>query len=154
MAHEFNAHIIWTGASDGPAVTYDGYSRSFLIEIDGKPPLRGSSAPVYLGDPGLHSPEDLLVAALSTCHMLIYLHLCVDNQIHVSGYQDDARGTLDMIDGKMAFTEVVLRPQVTLQEGDPDRALDLHQDANQACFIANSVRCPVRHFPTIEGPER
>lgn len=149
MAHSFKAHIVWTGAAQGATMTYDGYSREYLIEIDGKPPLRGSSAPVYMGDPGLHNPEDLLVASLSTCHMLWYLHLCTDAGIHVSGYVDDAEGTLDMADGKMVFTSVVLRPKVSLAKGDPDQALSLHRAASDACFIANSVNFPVLHDPSI-----
>lgn len=149
MAHQFKAHVIWTGASQGPAITYDGYSREFLIEIDGKPPLRGSSAPVYMGDAGLHNPEDLLVVSLSTCHMLWYLHLCTDAGIHVSGYIDDAEGTLEMADGKMVFTSVVLRPKVTLAKGDPEEALAIHKDASEACFIANSVNFPIVHQPAI-----
>jgi len=149
MAHQFKAHVNWTGASQGPAITYDGYSREYLIEIDGKPPLRGSSAPVYMGDAGLHNPEDLLVASLSTCHMLWYLHLCTDAGIHVSGYIDDAEGTLEMADGKMVFTSVILRPKVTLGKGDPEKALAIHKDASEACFIANSVNFPVIHQPTI-----
>ncbi len=149
MAHQFKAHIIWTGAAQGPAVTYDGYSREYLIEIDGKPPLRGSSAPIYMGDGGLHNPEDLLVASLSTCHMLWYLHLCTDAGIHVQGYIDDPEGTLEMANGKMVFTSVVLRPKVTLAKGDAAKALALHQEASEACFIANSVNFPVIHQPTI-----
>lgn len=149
MAHQFKAHINWTGASEGPTETYDGYSREYLIEIDGKPPLRGSSAPVYMGDAGLHNPEDLLVASLSTCHMLWYLHLCSDAGIHVSGYVDDAEGTLEMMDGQMVFTSVVLRPQVSLAKGDPEAALAIHRDASAACFIANSVNFPVIHEPIV-----
>ena len=151
MAHQFKARIIWTGAAQGPAVTYDGYSREYLIEIDGKPPLRGSSAPVYMGDAGLHNPEDLLVASLSTCHMLWYLHLCTDEGIQVSGYTDDAEGTLEMADGKMVFTSVVLRPKVALAKGDEQQALELHKAASEACFIANSVNFPVIHQPEIVG---
>lgn len=151
MAHQFKARIIWTGAAQGPAVTYDGYSREYLIEIDGKPPLRGSSAPVYMGDAGLHNPEDLLVASLSTCHMLWYLHLCTDVGIQVSGYTDDAEGILEMADGKMVFTSVTLRPKVTLAKGEEEQALQLHKAASEACFIANSVNFPVIHQPEIVG---
>ena len=150
MTHEFNARIIWTGAAEGPAVTYRGYSREHVIEIDGKPPLKGSSAPVYRGDSSLHNPEDLLVAALSACHMLWYLHLCMDAGVHVAAYTDDAMGKMDHVDGKMAFTDVLLRPKVTIIQGDIDKALALHRDANGACFIANSVNFPVRHQPTVD----
>jgi len=150
MVHSFNARLVWTGSAAGPTVTYDGYSREYRIEIDGKPDLLGSSAPVYRGDAGLHNPEDLLVASLSACHMLWYLHLCADANIHVSAYLDDAEGTMGNRDGKIAFTKVVLRPQVTILEGDIQHAVSLHKDASNACFIANSVNFPVLHEPTIE----
>jgi organic hydroperoxide reductase OsmC/OhrA len=150
MAQRFRARLVWTGAKEGPAVFYDGYSREYRIEIDGKPPLRGSSAPVYRGDPGLHNPEDLLVASLSACHMLWYLHLCTDAAIEVSAYADEAEGTLGAQDGRMAFKEVVLRPKVSLLKGNPVEAMALHQEANQACFIANSVNFPVRHEASVD----
>ncbi len=149
MAHQFQARIVWTGAAQGPTVTYKGYSREFLAEIDGKPPLRGSSAPVYMGDAGLHNPEDLLVISLSTCHMLWYLHLCTDVGIQVRGYSDDAEGTLEMADGKMVFTNVLLRPRVILEQGDIQQALHLHHAASEACFIANSMNFPVTHQAEI-----
>jgi len=149
MVHQFNARITWTGAAAGPAVSYDNYSRCYLIEIDGKPSLRGSSVPVYRGDPALHNPEDLLVASLSACHLLWYLHLCTDAGIHISAYQDDAEGKMSRRDGKLAFTDVLLRPKVTIIKGDVDQAMALHQNANAACFIANSVNFPVRHEAVI-----
>lgn len=148
MAHHFEARLHWTGAAFGPAITYDGYSREYLIEIDGKSPIRGSSVPAYRGNPGLHNPEDLLVASLSACHMLWYLHLCTDAGIQVSAYRDDASGTMDKVDGNVAFTEVTLRPKVTILKGDADQATGLHIEANRACFIANSVNFPVRHDPS------
>lgn len=147
MAHHFEARIRWTGAAEGPTVSYGGYSREYLIEIDGKSPIRGSSVPVYRGDPGLHNPEDLLVASLSACHMLWYLHLCTDAGIQVAAYEDDASGTMDQVDGSLAFTEVTLRPKVTIIEGNVEQANNLHVPANRACFIANSVNFPVRHEP-------
>ncbi len=150
MAHHFEARLIWTGASRGPAISYENYSRDYRVEMDGKPPLLGSSAPVFLGDGGLHNPEDLLVASLSACHMLWYLHLCTDAGIHVSAYSDDADGRMAPVRGKVAFTEVVLRPKATILEGDVGQALALHADANGKCFIANSVNFPVRHEPVVE----
>ncbi|MGI9505511.1 MAG: OsmC family protein [Geminicoccaceae bacterium] len=150
MAHHYQARLIWTGAAKGVASVYDGYSREYRIEIDGKPPIRGSSDPIYRGDPALHNPEDLLLASLSACHMLWYLHLCTDAGIHVSAYADDAEGKMDHVGGKIAFTDVLLRPKVTILDGDVEQALALHHDANQACFIANSVNFPVRHEPVAD----
>lgn len=149
MAHEFKTHLIWAGASEGPATTYESYSREYRVEMDGKPPLRGSSAPVFRGDASLHNPEDLLVASLSACHMLWYLHLCTDAGIHVSAYVDDAEGRMGPVRGEMAFTNVVLRPKATIIKGDVEKALALHQDANRKCFIANSMNFPVRHEPAV-----
>lgn len=149
MEHEFQARLTWTGGKEGPAITWAGYSREYLVEIDGKPPLRGSSAPVFRGDAGLHNPEDLLVASLSACHMLWYLHRCTDFDIHVSDYVDDAFGKMGNLNGKIVFTEVVLRPNVTILQGDVEKAKALHRDANLECFIANSVNFPVHHEPVI-----
>ena len=150
MAHHFKAHVVWTGAEKGPAVAYESYSREYRVEMDGKPPLKGSSAPIFKGDAGLHNPEDLLVASLSACHMLWYLHLCTDAGIHVGAYSDDAEGWMGPVRGELAFTEVTLRPKAVIIEGDAEKALALHKDANRKCFIANSVNFPVRHEPTIE----
>ncbi|MEM9627705.1 MAG: OsmC family protein [Pseudomonadota bacterium] len=150
MAHQFKAQLIWSGASEGPATSYESYSRAYRVDIEGKPPLLGSSAPVFRGDAGLHNPEDLLVAALSACHMLWYLHLCTDAGIHVSAYVDDAEGRIGHVRGEMAFTEVLLRPKATIIRGDAKQALALHEDANRKCFIANSVNFPVRHDPIVE----
>lgn len=150
MAHHYQARLIWTGADKGAAAAYDGYSREYRIEIDGKLPIRGSSDPIYRGDPALHNPEDLLVASLSACHMLWYLHLCTDAGIHVSAYTDNAEGKMDHVGGKIAFTDVLLRPNVTIVEGDVEKALALHHDANSACFIANSMNFPVRHEAVID----
>ena len=150
MRHHFATRLDWTGAAKGPAITYDGYSREYVIEIDGKAPLRGSSVPAFLGDPALHNPEDLLVASLSACHMLWYLHLCTEAGVQVSAYRDDAKGEMAPVQGKLVFTDVLLRPKVTIIAGDTERALALHADANRRCFIANSVNFPVRHRPVIE----
>ncbi len=74
--HRYDLHLDWTGAGDGAALNYDTYSRQFRIEIAGKPPLIGSSDPAFLGNSSLYNPEDLLLAALSACHLLSYLALC------------------------------------------------------------------------------
>lgn len=148
--HRFAARLVWTGAAQGPAQSYDGYSRDYVVEIEGKPPLAGSSAPAFRGDPARHNPEDLLVASLSACHMLWYLHLCTDAGIEVVAYSDDASGIMGRKDGKIRFTEVVLRPRVVIAAGDPEQAKALHARANDACFIASSVNFPVRHEAVIE----
>jgi len=144
--HHYAARTVWTGAALGPTLTYDGYSRDYSVEIAGKTPLDCSADAVFRGDPDRHNPEDMLVAALSACHMLTYLACCARARIAVVAYEDAASGTMAMKDGRMRFTEVVLRPRVTLAEGaNVERARRLHATAHDTCFIACSVNFPVRH---------
>jgi organic hydroperoxide reductase OsmC/OhrA len=147
--HHFTARVVWTGARHGPTRDYQSYSRDCRIEIEGKPPLEASSDPAYRGDPGKHNPEDLLVAALSTCHLLSYLHLCASAGIEVVAYEDRARGTMAIKDRRMRFVEVTLAPTVTIAAGDLEQAKALHEQAHEACFIASSVNFPVLHVPTV-----
>jgi organic hydroperoxide reductase OsmC/OhrA len=148
--HEFQCHLVWTGASPEGTVSYDAYSRAYRVDFEGKPPLLGSAAPAFRGDPALHNPEDLLVAALSACHCLSYLALCARAGIRVVAYEDDATGTMQLVERVMRFSEVVLHPHVTLAAGaDVDRARALHPEAHAACFIASSVSFPVRNEPSF-----
>jgi organic hydroperoxide reductase OsmC/OhrA len=150
--HLFAARLVWTGAVEGPARDYETYSREYRIDIDGKPPLVGSAAPPFRGSPSLHNPEDLLVAALSACHCLSYLALCVRAGIAVEAYEDRAAGTMawDPAAKVMRFREVVLRPTVRIARGgDVERARALHEKAHHECFIANSVSFDVRNEPTV-----
>ena len=147
--HRYEAKLRWTGAARGPTRSYAGYARDYLIEIPGKPPLAGSADVAFRGDPARHNPEDLLVAALSACHLLTYLPLCARAGIEVLAYADRAGGTMTLANGKMRFTEVLLRPEVTIGKGDLDRARALHEQAHGECFIANSVSFPVRNQPTV-----
>ena len=126
-----------------------------MISAGAKPLIQGSSDPGFRGDAARWSPEDLLVAALSACHELFYLHLCADAGISVLAYKDTASG--EMIEDSTSggrFTRVVLRPQITIREGD-DLVLAerLHHDAHAKCFIANSVNFSVSCEPVIAHRE-
>jgi organic hydroperoxide reductase OsmC/OhrA len=149
--HHFAARLVWTGAAAGPTRTYEGYARAWRIEVEGKPPLEGSADPVFRGDAAKYNPEDLLVVALSACHMLSYLALCARAGIEVASYEDQARGTMAIKDGKMRFVEVTLAPKVVIAAGDLEQAKALHAQAHAHCFIANSVNFPVRNRPTISA---
>jgi organic hydroperoxide reductase OsmC/OhrA len=147
--YRFECRLTWTGAARG-ATTNSAFSRDLRVEIEGKPPLAGSSAPAFRGDGQVHNPEDLLVAALSECHCLSYLALASRAGIAVVGYEDRATGTLAKIDGKFRFREVTLHPRVWLDPGaNVDEARALHDRAHGECFIANSVNFPVRNEPEI-----
>jgi organic hydroperoxide reductase OsmC/OhrA len=148
--HHFECRLTWTGASRGATTSYDAYSRDVLVEVEGKPPLAGSSAPAFRGDPKVHNPEDLLVAALAECHCLSYLALAARAGIAVVGYEDRATGIMARIDGKIRFREVTLHPRVWLMAGaDVEKARALHEQAHSGCFIASSVNFPVRNEPEI-----
>jgi organic hydroperoxide reductase OsmC/OhrA len=148
--HHFACHLVWTGAEAGGTTSYERYSREVRAEVAGKSPLALSAAPAFRGDSALHNPEDLLVAALSSCHFLSYAALCARSGVEIVAYEDDATGTMDRRDGVTRFTEVVLRPRVTLAPGaDADKARALHERAHAICFIASSVDFDVRHEPVI-----
>jgi organic hydroperoxide reductase OsmC/OhrA len=150
-AHKYEVSVEWVGNRGRGTAEYTGYSRDHVISAGAKPLIHGSSDPGFRGDAARWSPEDFLVAALSACHKLFYLHLCADAGISVLAYKDTASG--EMIEDSASgghFTRVVLRPKITIREGD-DLALAerLHHDAHAKCFIANSVNFPVSCEPVI-----
>lgn len=157
--HGYEIQVKWTG-NLGPGTSgYREYSRDHEIAAPGKPAILGSSDPSFQGSPNRYNPEEMLVASLSTCHMLWYLHLCADAGIVVVEYSDSARGTMqESALGGGRFTEVVLEPNVTVGESaDMKLAETLHERAREKCYIANSVAFPVLCRPKLEtahGTER
>jgi organic hydroperoxide reductase OsmC/OhrA len=149
--HEYQTHMVWTGNLGEGTSTYRSYKRNFTLTAPGKPELLGSSDHAFRGDGDRYNPEDMLVAALSSCHMLAYLHLCAINEIVVVAYEDNATGTMqERPDGSGAFTHVQLNPKVTITlKSDAEKAESLHHKAHELCFIANSVNFPVENSPTI-----
>ena len=148
--HRYRVEVEWTGNRGSGTDGYRNYGREHVIRIGGKPDLAGSSDPAFRGDAARHNPEDLLVAALSACHMLSYLHRAAVAGVVVTAYTDAAEGTMVTAGEGGRFAEVVLRPVVTLRAGsDPARALAAHADAHHACFIAGSVNFPVCCEPRI-----
>ena len=148
--HVYETRLRWTGPARGATTSYKSYSREYTIEADGKPALRASADPHFLGDRTLYNPEDLLVASLSACHMLSYLAECARAGIEVVAYEDDAHGEMTLIDGAIRFREVVLHPKVVVADAARvDEANALHGRAHAVCFIANSVNFPVRNEPAV-----
>jgi organic hydroperoxide reductase OsmC/OhrA len=147
--HTCSVSLEWTGNRGDGTRTYTGYRRDHVIRAAGKPELLGSSDPQFRGDETHYSPEDLLVASLSACHMLWYLHLASSAGIIVTTYHDAASGSMveDAVKGGY-FSSVTLHPVVTITKGgDRAKAQELHQAAHAKCFIANSVNFPVRCEP-------
>ena len=150
--HYYTIDTAWTGNTGTGTTTYKGYERSHDISAPGKPTIAGSSDPAFRGDARRYNPEELLVAALSTCHMLSYLHVCAVAGIVVVDYKDQARGTMEETsNGSGHFTEVVLHPVVTITDASrTEEANQLHHRAHELCFIANSCNFPVKHQPVCQ----
>jgi len=148
--HNYKLTVIWTGNKGTGTSNYRAFERSHLIIIDNKTEILGSSDPAFLGDKTKHNPEDLLVASLSSCHMLWYLHLCAEAKIIVVDYVDNTTGIMmETSNGGGHFTEVTLNPIVIVTDISMiEKANELHKKANELCFIANSVNFPVRHNAT------
>ncbi len=155
--HHYHIEVRWTGNTGSGTSSYRAYRRDHVISAAQKPIIPGSSDPHFRGDPARYNPEEMFVASLSTCHMLWYLHLCADAGIVVTAYEDHATGLMEEgKDGGGHFREVTLHPVVTItDETKLSLAGQLHHQAHERCFIANSVNFPVLHQPTtrISRPE-
>ncbi|MDX2154967.1 MAG: OsmC family protein [Hyphomicrobiaceae bacterium] len=149
--HRYCPTITWTGNTGEGTRSYTGYSRDHVISVEGRPDIPGSSDPVFRGDATRHNPEDMLVASLSACHMLWYLHLAAGAGVAVIAYCDTPEGVMvEDSDGGGRFTSVTLRPRVTVAQGrDAAKAAALHEAAHAKCFIANSVNFPVTCEPAV-----
>lgn len=145
--HQYRITVNWTGNLGQGTAGYSAYSRDHLIQVAGKPEIVATSDTAFRGSPERYNPEELLVSALSSCHMLWYLHLCAVNGIVVTDYQDEAQGTMiEAADGGGYFKEVNLYPVVTITDAARiPRAMELHREASKKCFIANSCNFPIRH---------
>ena len=150
--HFYPIRMAWTGNTGTGTADYRGYQRAHEYSVPGKPPIPGSSDPAFRGDAARYNPEELLVMSLSSCHMLWYLHLCAEAGLVVTAYVDEATGTMvETPDTGGHFTEVVLRPSVTLTpESDIALAESIHARAHHLCFVANSVNFPVRCEPRTQ----
>ncbi len=149
--HRYAVTVRWTGNTGTGTSAYRAYTRNHEIEGEGKPAIPGSSDPHFRGDRTRWNPEELLVAALSACHQLSYLHLCADAGVVVTAYEDAAQGVMvESTEGGGQFTSVVLHPKVTLRAGsNPELAISLHKKAHALCFIARSVRFAVENRPEV-----
>ena len=148
----FEIQTKWTGNPGSGTRDYRAYSRNHELSTPKKHgPILGSSDPAFRGDGSRYNPEELLVASLSTCHMLWVLHLCADTGIEIVEYRDSATGTMaHHEDGSGEFTGVTLRPHMAITDAARvHEATALHSKAHAMCFIARSVNFPVRHEPVV-----
>lgn len=146
--HHYRLAVQWTGNKGSGTSGYAAYERSHIISAKNKPDILTSSDPAFRGDLTRYNPEELLLASLSSCHMLWFLHLCAENGIVVTAYTDQPEGSLVMQEnGSGQFAGVTLHPLVAVAAQNMLSKLDaLHEKAHQYCFIANSVNFPVKHI--------
>lgn len=149
--HVFTVSVRWAGNHGDGTSSYRAYSRNHELHANGKPTIPGSSDAAFRGDASRWNPEELFVASLSACHKLWYLHLCAQAGVNVQAYEDHAAGTLVIDDrGSGQFSTVELRPRVTITaDSDMQRAVELHHEAHEMCFIANSVKTTVTCEPQV-----
>lgn len=156
--HIYNLSLEWTGNKGSGTSGYNDYDRDYFIKGENKEEIKGSSDPTYRGDKNRYNPEELLVASLSSCHMLWYLHLCAVAGVIVTQYTDNAKGIMiETTNGGGRFSEVTLHPVIMVSEKSMiDKANELHKKAHELCFIANSVNFPVKHEVTckINNPSK
>jgi organic hydroperoxide reductase OsmC/OhrA len=151
--HLHKTTTIWTGNLGSGTSQYSAYARNHEVSGPGKAvPILGSSDPRFRGDATRYNPEELLLGALSACHMLWVLHLCADSGIVVTEYSDEAVGEMvEHPDGSGEFVKVTLRPRMTIT--DPARAGDaiaLHAKAHHVCCLARSVNFAVEYEPSVQ----
>ncbi|MGB8839885.1 MAG: OsmC family protein [Aliidongia sp.] len=152
--HHYRVTVEWTGDRETGTSSYKAYGRDHVTTAPGKPAIAGSADPTFRGDRTRWNPEELLVAALSQCHMLWYLHLAADAGLCVLDYRDTAEGVMAEDEtGSGRFLTARLKPHAVLAEGsDRALALALHDRAHERCFIAQSVNFPVICEPTCTVP--
>jgi len=150
--HHYSVEVRWTGNLGEGTKSYRSYARTHEITSGSKPMIPASSDPAFRGDADRWNPEDLMVAAVSACHKLWYLHLCAVAGVNVVAYVDHAEGVMKEDDKRGGyFSAVTLKPEVTISaDSDPAKAAALHHDAHEKCFIANSVNFPISCEPTIK----
>ena len=153
----YTAVVTWQ--RDGAAFTDNRYSRAHRWTFDGGVTVPASSSPHVVPAPMSQAdavdPEEAFVASLSSCHMLTFLWIAGRRGFVVDGYRDEAVGILNKdANGKLAMTLVTLHPVVAFAGGQvptPDEHEAMHHEAHDQCFIAQSVKTPVRCEPVITG---
>lgn len=153
MEHQHNYELttIWTGNNGEGTKNVRTYDRSHTVSITGKPDLLLTTDNPSVGDQSKLNPEGLLVAAISSCHMLSYLYLCAMDGIVVISYTDKATGIMiEQVRGGGSFKEVQLNPEVRVADKSMvAKAIELHHKAHEICYIANSVNFEVRCAPIV-----
>ncbi|HET9930887.1 MAG TPA: OsmC family protein [Polyangiaceae bacterium] len=141
---EHRTRIEWQRTGDDFSLA--SFSRNHEVSFGTGQSLKLSATEEYRGDANRVNPEELLVSALSSCHMMTFLALAARGGLLVDQYSDDAVGYLEKDGGgRLAVTRVILRPRVRFGSSKPapEELRALHERAHRGCFIANSVKTEV-----------
>lgn len=151
MAHEHHYKLtaVWSGNKVEGTKNVRTYDRSHTVSIQGKPELFLTTDNPAVGDKSKLNPEDLLVTAISSCHMLSYLYVCAMEGVVITSYIDNATGVMiEKATGGGSFKEVTLNPMFYVtDESMVEKAIELHHKAHEICYIANSVNFEVKCNP-------
>lgn len=131
---------------DTPDFKYETYNRTHTLRFGGGTSIQMSSAPEYLGKAELPNPEELLGAAVASCHFLTFLSLAAKMRLTLDSYRDDTVAVLEKnAEGMIAVTRVTLRPKAQFSGEAPDaeKLRSMHEKAHRHCFIANSVKSEI-----------
>ena len=150
--HDYTSRVVWTGNTGEGTAHYKAYARTWDIAVPGKPLVHCSNDPLLGGDPTRMNPEDLLLSALSACHLLWYLLYASEAGIVVTRYEDTPRGVGEVGRGGAGrFVSAELRPVIHVALGaDMGEAEAIHHRIHEVCFIARSVNFPVTYTPRFE----
>jgi len=142
--HRFACRTVWRGSMDEP-IDPKAWKRDYAVEMAGKPDIAGSTSAAFFGDESRHNPEDLLIAALSSCHMLSFLSASARARLRILAYEDRAEAVLSLVERNFRFTGATLRPRIVLaRQEDVPKAREMNELARKLCFVANAVNFPVR----------
>lgn len=148
--HIFKATLNWKPKEGENTQNPRNYTRDHEVKITDKKLLQLSAAKSFRGDTNLLNPEDLLLSAITSCHMMSYLYVCSQNQVEILSYSDNSEGILEVVGDGGSFERVDLNPVVTIKNPkDIELAKELHTKANELCFIANSCNFPIHHKAKI-----
>lgn len=147
--HTYRSRLSWAGST---GVGYDAYDRTHRVAT---PPADGelvvTSDPSFLGKPELRNPEQLLLAAASSCQLLSFLAIAANSRVDVLAYEDDAEAIMPEAPRPVRITRITLRPKIVVAPGaDLDRVRRLVDKAHHECYIANTINAEIVIEPLIE----
>ena len=147
--HHYKLSAKWHGNKGTGTSSLKAYDRSHTVSINNKPDLYLTTDNPQVGDKTKLNPEDLLLTAVASCHMLSYLYVCAMEGIVVTDYIDNATGVMiEKKEGGGQFKEIILNPVVTVAEqATLAKSIELHHKAHEICYIANSVNFEVKNNP-------